>query len=481
MKLESLAARGIRWTGLSSASIVLCDTARALVLARYLSPTDYGLMGMAGVIIGFAQIYMDAGISAAIIHRQDSTKEELSSLYWLNIFFGFLTFVLLWAFVPVVPVIFHEPRMVPLLKAMTLVFIIVPAGSQFEILLQKELSFKQLARWEIAASLSGVTVAIVLAVCHFGVWTLVFSFLANAIVKSGLLINVGLRRFRPLLHFSLKDTKGYVGFGLFQMGERTINCLSEKLDQILIGRLAGAEALGYYNFALYLTAQPISRINPILTRVAFPLFSKIQRDRSELKRGYLRVLGLLATVNAPLLIGLAAVAPWAIPAVFGAKWHGSVLLVQILSFVALLRSMGNPIGSLQLAKGRADLGFWWNVLVLSCSLPTIYAGAKIGQATGVALGLLLLQVCLTIPAYMFLVEPLIGRCAREYVGVTLRPVGVAVLMGLLVAILPAFYRDAPSRAALGIQILLGALIYISLIRMWNRGAIAEIRSTLLSR
>ena len=481
MKLDSLAATGIRWTSASSASVLLCDLAKTIILARYLSPIDYGLMALVGVIVGFAQIYLDLGMSAAIIHRQDSTKAQLSSLYWLNLFFGIVVFVLLWSCIPLVRFLLQEPRVVPLLKAMALVFLIAPIGSQFEVLLQRELCFKDLARWEMCASLSGAIIAILCAISGFGVWTLVFSFLTNTVVKTSLLVRVGLRRFRPSLHFSRADLKGYLGFGFFQLGERSINYLSERLDQLVIGRVLGTEVLGYYNFALYLTAQPISRINPILTRVAFPIFSKVQHDRIQLKRGYLRLLGLVATVNSPLLVGLAAVAPWAVPTIFGPKWTATVPLVQVLAFVGLFRGIANPIGSLQLAKGRADLGFWWNLLLFITSVPAIFAGAKVGGAPGVAVSLLILQLLLTVPAYLFLVKPLIGRCAREYVNAAFKPISLAMLMGLLLLVLPAPWEDASMRAVLAIQICLGALIYISLIRVLNRGVIADFRSTLLSR
>jgi lipopolysaccharide exporter len=459
----------------------LTDLVRTIVLARFLSPVDYGLMAMAAIVIGFVQMYMDLGISAAIIHRQSSTKEELSSLYWLNILVGLTMFAAVWTSAPWIPVLFREPRVAPLLRVIAFTFLIAPIGSQFEILLQKELAFKVLARWEIAASIGSTVVALSCAFAGFGVWTLVWSFLTNVTVKTLFLAHVGFARFRPSLHFRRSDLKGYVGFGLFQMGERSMNYLAERLDQILIGPLLGTQALGFYNFALNLTAHPVSRINPILTKVAFPVFSKIQDDSTRLRRGYIKLLGILVTVNSPLLIGLAAVAPWAVPVVFGVKWVPSVILVQILSFVSLSRSIGNPIGTLQLAKGRADLGFWWNVLLFASSVPAIYIGGRMGHATGVALALLLLHVCINVPSYFFMVRPLIGKCAGDYVRVTLWPVILAAAMGAIVAFLPRLYGGLPVRVGLASQVVLGALIYLALLRMLNRNAIAEFRAALLSR
>jgi O-antigen/teichoic acid export membrane protein len=481
MRLHALAAAGVKWTSLSSVLGATSDFVRTVVLAHFLSPLDYGLMAMAGVVVGFVQMYMDLGISAAVIHRQTYTKNELSSLYWLNIIVGLALFVSMWIVAPWMSFLFREPRVVSLLRVIAISFLIAPIGSQFEILLQKELAFKILARWEIVASLASTMVAISCAVAGFGVWTLVCAFLTPVTVKTLYLAVVGFTRFRPSLHFERADLKGYIGFGMFQMGERSINYLAERLDQLLIGPIMGPQALGYYNFALNLTAQPISRINPILTKVAFPVFSKIQDDPARLRNGYLKVLSLLITVNAPLLLGLAAVAPWAVPVIFGTKWVPAVILVQILSFVSVSRCIGNPIGTLQLAKGRADLGFWWNLFLFICSVPAIYIGGRIGQTTGVAMGLLILHLCINVPEYRLLVRPLLGNCAREYIQVTLRPLGLAAAMGCIVMLAPKLYAGLPVRVELASQILLGGLVYFTLLLALNRRALTDFRAAVLAR
>jgi O-antigen/teichoic acid export membrane protein len=137
MRLASRAFAAVKWTTLSSTVGVGSDLVRTVVLARFLVAEDYGLMAMVAIVIGLAQIYIDFGISAAIIHRQDATRDELSSLYWLNALVGGTVFVAVWLLSPLIPEFFHEPRLLPLLRAGALVFLIVPLGSQFEILLQR--------------------------------------------------------------------------------------------------------------------------------------------------------------------------------------------------------------------------------------------------------------------------------------------------------------------------------------------------------
>lgn len=481
MSLMARATAGVRWTVIASGITVISELLRNVVLARFLSPVDFGLMAMVLVVIGLAQMYTDIGISAAIIHRQDATPEQLSSLYWLNIFSGWAVFALVWLGTPLVTGFYNEPRLTPLLRVVALAFIITPICSQFEILLQKELLFSWLAKRDVAASVGQTFVAISCAVVGFGVWSLVYGFLAAAILRTLFLLPIGLTRYRPTLRFRRTDLKGYLGFGLFQIGERTAYYLSQRADQLLIGSLLGAQALGYYSFAFNLAAQPLWRINPILTKVAFPVFSKVQGDVAKLKRGYMRLVSMLTAFNAPLLIGLAALAPWAVPTIFGAKWTPSIILVQLLSFVTLLRSINNPIGSLQYAKGRADLGFWWHILALATMLPTVWLACKSGSVTYVAFALLVLQVLLAAPLYLMMLRPLLGKCGPEYAHATLKPGAVALAMGAVVVGLSGRVPILSTKYQFVMQIAAGAIVYSGLLWVFSRDVFVDIKSALLGR
>ena len=481
MSLRANAVAGIRWTSLSSVVSTGSEMLRTIVVARFLSPADFGLMAMATLVIGAAQTYTDLGLTAAIIHRQHTTKEELSTLYWLNLFSGLVVFALVWFSSPLISLFFREPKLLSLLKVVALVFIIAPIGSQFDILLQRDLAFGVLASRDILASVGNTAVAIAGAVCGFGVWALVCGFITNTALRTLLLVRVGWSRFRPLLHFHRSELKGYITFGLFQMGERSINYLGQRLDQILIGSVLGARALGYYSFAFNLTTQPIYRVSPILNKVAFPLFSRVQYDREKLRKGYTKLLSFLTTINAPLLIGLAVVAPLAVPLIFGTKWSKSITLLQILCLVTLSRTVGNPVGNLLLAKGRADLGFKWTMFSIVVSAPTIYGGGRVGGATGVAVALLVLQGVLVVPAYRYLVRPLVGECGREYSGALLKPIVLAIAMGLVVSCVPLLLGGFSGMLVLTLQLAVGSTVYLVLLRLFHSEFLLEVRDLFFQR
>lgn len=481
VSLRHAAARGVRWTFLGTVATAVTQLVQLVVLSRLLAPRDFGIMGVLLVVTGFALAYTDLGISAAIVQRRDATREQLSSLYWLNVAMGAAVFAVAWAAAPLAVAFFREAALLAPLRVLSVMFLLVPLGKQFEMLLQRDLEFDVLARTEIAGAVIGTAVAVGAAFAGAGVWALVAGALAGAGVRAAMLGAIGLRRFRPSLHFRRADLEGFLSFGAYQVGEQSINYLGERLDQLLLGRLLGVGPLGFYNFAFNLTSQPLSRINPVVNRVAYPTFCQLQGDRERLRRGFLRVVQLLVTVNAPLLAGLAAVAPLLIPAVFGEKWVPSVPLVQLLAVLALSRSLGNPMGSVLLARGRADIGFRLNVLLIVLSVPALWIGGRQGGAVGIVGGLLAVQAVLHVVVFRWILRPQLGMHVGEYVAVLARPIALALLMAAAVWALPIALPTVARVPMLGLQIVAGAVLYLGALAATDRDALRELASLASSR
>jgi lipopolysaccharide exporter len=473
MTLKQQAISGVKWSGISMGVVTALQFVTLAFLARLLSPTDFGLMGMIMVVIGFAQAFADMGISNAIIYRQNATRDQLSSLYWLNILAGVIVFCVVCASTPLVVGFYREPRLSNLLYLTALIFLITPLGQQFQIFLQKELKFDGLAKIEVATAVVNATVAIGSAFAGFGVYSLIFGQLAATTAKVALLCGVGWRQWHPSLHFANRDLKGYVSFGLYQMGERSINYLNSNLDYLLIGSMLGASALGYYTLAYNLIIKPSTMINPVITKVAFPVFSRIQNETEKLRKGYLKVLQLLATVNFPMMVGLAVVAPVAVPVIFGEQWLPSIILIQILTIVGLLRSTGNPVGSLLLAKGRADLGFKWNLGLTVTQIPGLYLGAKLGGAVGVAIAFSILMAIYSIIGYFVLISKLIGPCPRAYIQSMWPSLRASGIMACIVFTVGIFSKAVPQQITLIIQVMSGLFVYICLMIYSEKMMVSE--------
>jgi len=463
------------------ATVATLQFASLAIMSRILEPSDFGLMGMIMVVIGFARLFADMGISNAIIYHQDTTKEELSSLYWLNILSGVIIFFIVCVSSPLITAFYREPRLSNLIYLASLNFLITPLGQQFQILLQKELKFDELAKIEIISYLAHSAAAIILASMGMGVFSLIWGQLVGASFKILLLSCWGWKNWHPILHFSIQDLKGYIKFGIYQMGEKTANYFISNIDYLLIGYMIGVKALGYYTLAYNIILRPSIMINPIITRVAFPVFSKIQNDAVALKKSYLKILQLLSTVNFPLMMGLLVVAPIGVPIIFGEKWLSSVVLVQILTFVGLLRSIGNPIGSLLLAKGRADMAFKWTIAIMIIQIPGLYLGARLGDVVGVAVAYAFLICIYSVFNYLILIRTLLSPCLHDYIHSMWPALWMSGAMALMVFAVGIILRSGSPTAILIVQVLCGALVYLGLMACYQRALLVEIKGMIFDR
>ena len=372
LSLKKNALKGGQWTSIAMMISTLLQLLKISVLARYLSSDDFGLMAIVMVLVGFSQAFADMGISNAIIHRQNITHDQLSSLYWLNLMSGIALALVLVVISPFISLYYSEPDLVLLTVVVSSVFVITAFGQQYRILCQKELQFATIALITITSEIIGTSVAIWLAWSGMGVWSLVISMLVTAGVASAGFLLVGLQRHhRPSLVFRYSELKGFYGFGLYQMGERSINYLSANIDKILIGKFVGMGALGFYNMASQLALYPLQKINPVVNTVAFPTYAKLQHDPERRSHYYAVSVKLLSLVTVPILAFLFFNAHDVVLLVFGDGWSQTAALVQVMVFIGVLKAVGNPGGALLLAMGRAEVGFWWNlawVLIVSLGL-----------------------------------------------------------------------------------------------------------------
>lgn len=372
MSLKQQAITGVKWSSLSMVITTLVQLAQLFILARFLSPFEFGLIAIIMVVIGFSQAFMDMGISNVIIHRQKITRHQLSSLYWLNIFSGIVLFLIVILIAPFIAHLYEEPQLLEPLKWLSTVFIIVAIGNQYRILCQKELQFNLMAKIEIVAAILSLIVAVVLASQGFGIYALIGAMLAQASSSSLLFLIVGLKyHHRPAFLYHHRELEGFYSFGLYQMGERSINYISANIDKLLIGKFLGMDITGFYNMAWQLIIFPLSKINPVINKVAFPVYAKVQDNAEALNRYYTLTVRTLSLVTVPILAFLSLFSTEVVLVAFGEGWEKTATLVALLSILGILKAWGNPGGAMLLALGYANIGFWWNIfwaLVITSSI-----------------------------------------------------------------------------------------------------------------
>ncbi|MBN2027617.1 MAG: MOP flippase family protein [Actinobacteria bacterium] len=479
--LKSRAASGVKWTTVSTAVSTTMQYLKIAVLARLLSTSDFGLMGMTLVIINLAYYMVDLGISGAIIYRQDSTDEELSTLYWINLLFGSALFLLAVLCSPLVVAFFHEPALYSLIFISAFNFLLFPAGLQFGVLMQKELQFKRLALVEITSSTFGAAVAIILAIAGAGVYSLVFGYLAETTMRSIVLIIIGWSHWHPGLHFRARDAKRYLSFGLFQVGDRITTYLASNVDYIWIGRFLGPELLGIYTLVYNLIVNPITRINPIITKVAFPVFAKKQDDKEALQRGYGEISRLLAFLVFPILIGISITSPVFIPIIFGSKWLPAVPLLQVMVIMGLFKTLFNPIGSVIYARGRAGLGFAIASAMAITNTVVFWFAAR--QGLTVLSWSWVAVSCFYYLLSLFILHKEIGLKYRKYSASLWSPLVFNAVMAGVTYLLYLLLEPVMGGTVLFLVLLIlaGAIIYGSLILLFQRDYLLENFKLLLGR
>ncbi|OWA37850.1 colanic acid exporter [Saccharibacillus sp. O16] len=483
--MSSLKKKGIKaakWSSIATIVTIVIQLLQLVALSRLLNPIDYGLMSMTMVVVAAAVNLTDAGISNAIIHRQDVTRNHLSSLYILNLVTGAFIASIIFFSAPLVAWFYNEPALVTPVRWMALLCVLPAFGQQFEVLFRKELKFDNIAKIQIVAYFVGFVLAVGGAAVGLGVYALVISNLGNAFVKSILLMIQGWRKWTPQLHFATKDLKGYLSFGVYQMSSNVIQSLMSNIDYIIIGRLYSAQTLGYYSFAFQLCTMPVLKLTPLINTVSLPLYAKIQDDLARLKSGYIKTVQLVSYLNAPIYMGLLVTAPVLVPFIFGSKWEPSVILIQILAVAMLARSLTVPIQPLLQSKGRTDMYFRYTLLGMSVQVPGLAIGTIYWGIMGTCVAYVLIQLTMIVIQYRYAMRRILGPCLRPY----LRSMAPGLAYGLIMVagVLVINYLSMAvfsQEANFVIQVACGALIYFAVIFLFNKELFQNIKNRLISK
>ena len=351
----------------------------AVALARLLPPADFGLAGLALVVIGFVAVLADAGLGSAIVYRRPLSARDVRLAFTLSMTVALALSLTLVALAPYAAAPFREGALTNVLRAESPLFILTAAGSVARALLRRRLDFRRLFMIDVGSYLGGYAlVAVTLAGLGFGVWSLVLGALAQAFVGSTLALTLAPHPVRPLL--VIGESRQLVGYG----GADTLNSLvgygGRSADTLVIGRWLGTAELGLYTRAFSLFAVPLSYLGTAMTSVLFPAMSEIQGDVRRSRSGYLLGVQLMTMIAAPLCAGVIVAAPHVVVGLYGERWRGAALPLQILACGGTLRAVSHLGGAVTYASGNvmAEVRRQAVLAVL------LFVGAVIGAGWGIA-------------------------------------------------------------------------------------------------
>jgi O-antigen/teichoic acid export membrane protein len=439
MSIKQSASSGIKWSLVSQIGRQVMQFVTTAVLARFLSPADFGLVGMATIVTGFISIFNDLGTSAAIIQRQQISDSLVSTLFWVNGIIGLLASLMLMVCAPFVASFYQEPRVTEVLRVLALTFIISGFSIAHKAILEKKIAFNILAKIEIIAVLLASITGISSAFFGLGVWSLVIQTVVIVSITSILLWSAS--QWKPQFVFCLSDLKEVSSYSLNLAGFNIFNYFVRNGDYILIGKFLGSQDLGYYTLAYRLMLYPIQNVSAVIGRVMFPILSQIQDDNAKFRSIYLKAIAKISLISFPIMTGLWVLSEPFILGIFGQQWRPVIILLMILSPVGMIQSIATTLGCIYNVKGRTDWLFIWGLVTGFLAIIAFVIGLHwgiIGVASAYAIYYIFLVTypCFAIPFR------LIELPMSEFGLVIWRPLLASVLMFIIILgiklLLPAY-------------------------------------------
>lgn len=351
--LKSRTFHGMIWSAIETFILQGAQVVITIVLARILSPGDYGLIGMLSIFMALSQVFIDSGMGNALIQKQDRTEMDFSTVFVFNLGISSIIYLILFLSAPLIAEFFKAPQLTLLTRVLTLSFVINSFSLVQSVRLTIKLDFKTKAKANsIAVILSG-TIAILAAKYGFGVWALVVQAISRSIISVALLWY--LSRWKPNIQFSRKTFNELIGFGSKLLSAGIIATIFHNLYNVVIGRSFSAKQLGYYTQAMNIAELTSGSITGILQQVTFPILASLQDDKERMLTVYRKLIGMTTFFVFPVMVLLSLLAKPLILLFLTDKWESTIVLLQWLCFARIVR----PVSALNMnilnAIGRSDL------------------------------------------------------------------------------------------------------------------------------
>jgi O-antigen/teichoic acid export membrane protein len=468
---------GLGWSGTSQVLGAVLQFGISVILARLLSPRDFGLIGMVLVFTGFASTLSEMGLGASLVQKRALSDRHLNTVFWANVAAGTLLAILFLLTAPLIALFYQEPVLRLLTAVLSLNLILGSLNVVQNALLVRSLNFRS-KFWigSVGIAISGI-VGIAMAFSGAGVWSIVGQSITSTVIQVAVMWR--LAPWRPKFSFDLSAFKELIHFGGNLMGASIFHYWGRNIDKLLVGRLLGSSALGIYTIADKLMRLPVSNITDITSAVMFPALSAMQDEVESIKRTYLRATRMIALLTFPMMIVLIILAEPAILAVYGEKWHEAVGIVQVLCFSGMAQSIYFTGGWIFLSQGRTDIVLRWSIYTTLVRVVGVFVGAQwglIGVAWAYVLG-----------TYVFICYPA-WSCAGRLVGLGFKPLiknvagpfYCAVSMGLILWISDRWILGSQVNVVrLAIQVPLGILVYGFLIRQFRLEVFGDVQKIII--
>lgn len=351
--LQKRTIHGMLWSFMDTAGTQVIQLVVHLILARLLTPKDFGIVGIVTIFIALSSVFVDGGLTNGLIREKESTQEDYSTIFYFNLFMAIILYILLFISAKYISFFFEQPQLISIIKVIGLVLIINAFGLIQRTILTKSINFRTQMKINFVSSVLSGVIAIICAVRGWGVWSLVIRTLAMQFIQAALLCISN--RWLPSLVFSITSFKRLFQFGWKLLLSNLITQLYNNIYSFIIGKGFSASTLGYFSNAMKFSDTAAYSLSVSVEKVSFPVLSSIQDDKERLKRGYKKIIKNAAYITFPVMLGLAAIAEPLLRALLGEAWLPSIPYFQLLCIAGMLIAIQSINLSVLQVKGRSDL------------------------------------------------------------------------------------------------------------------------------
>lgn len=473
--LKNKTVKGVIWNGVGKFSVQGVSFLLSLVMARLLTPDEYGILGMLGIFIAVASTFVDSGFSTALIRKLDRTRIDFSTMFYFNIVVGIVGFLAISLISPWIASFFNEPILKPLAKVVALSIVIGSLTGVQNAQYAINMDFKTPAKANLISTVLSGIFGIVLAYNGFGVWSLAWQNIARAALNSALLWFYS--SWRPAWEFSWTSWKSMWGFGYKLLLSGLLDTVYNNIYTLVIGKVFSARDLGNYSRARHFAELPSASLNTILSSVAFPMLCSIQNDDERLARVYRQYLRLVVFIVFPLMVGLSAVAKPLIVTLLTDKWSDAVILLHIVCFAMMWYPVHAINLSLLQVKGRSDLFLRLEIIKKCIGVAMLCITVPMGVLAMVVGSVFTSLICLAVNTYYTgkLINVGYWLQMKDILPILL----LSLFMGGCVYLLTIFVSGYLLQLILGI--LLGGVVYIGLAYLFRMPELTEVLALLKRR
>lgn len=470
-QLQQKALTGFIWSFLDLMANQGMQFIIMIILARFLSPEHFGLLGMVMIFVALSQALVDSGFSQALIREKYVNRIDYSTTFIFNMIFSIVIFLIIYLIAPYVSQFYSEPQLTPILRVVGLSVFFQAISIVPRTMLTRNVDFKSQTKVSIMASMSSGVIAIIMALSGFGVWALVFRIVTQQAIQSLMLVYIN--RWKPVFEFSIESFRKFFSFGWKLLISSVIDTVYTNIYYVIIGKMYTKTDLGYYTNARQIRDALNKGVTSSIQRVTYPVLSTFQSEEEKLKYGFKKVIRLTAYVFFPVMIGIAAISDHLIILLMGVKWEPAILYFQLLCVGAILYPMHAINLNVLKVKGRSDL--FLRLEIIKKTMTTIALAVTIflnlGVASFIITAIITSHIGLLINTFYSGRE--IGYGTLEQIKDLLPSYILSLFMGSIV-LYSGSLINGHSIVILIVQILLGILFYAGISKLFKLKEFSEI-------